>query len=87
MFRMTDGLPDREPTRRDLAVIEAEWPLIEAGMAALDAEIRGLFSAEVGDELDVRRVRRARRRALRVPVLKVRVPVASVAGSWGGEAA
>jgi hypothetical protein len=81
MSRMPEGLPDREPTRRDLAAIEAEWPLIEAGLTALDAEIRRLLCADVADELDVRRVRRARRRVLRAPA-------ASVArGSWGGEAA
>jgi hypothetical protein len=79
---MQDGLPDREPTRRDLAAIEAEWPLIEAGLAAVDAEIRSLLAADVVDELVVRRARRARRRVLRV------VPaVAAGRGPWGGEAA
>jgi hypothetical protein len=79
---MQDGLPDREPTRRDLAAIEAEWPLIEAEMAALDAQIRALLATESVDELAVRRVRRAGRRVLRV----VPAPTAG-RGPRGGEAA
>ena len=67
-----------EPTARELALIEAEWPSIEADMVALDGEIRALTSADAVDELDVRRVRRARRVALRAVVVRP---------SLGGEAA
>ena len=90
MFRMTDGrhrmpdgLPDREPTRKDLAAIEREWPPIERDLAVLDGQIQRLTVGDRVDELAVRRVRRARRRVLRVPI------VGSVAGHrvWGGEVA
>jgi hypothetical protein len=78
MFRMPELLPDAEPTGAELAAIENEWPLIAAELAELDAEIRTLTFGVGVDELDVRRVRRQRRRALRVPVTRVR---------YGGEAA
>jgi hypothetical protein len=53
-----------EPTAADLAAIEAEWPLIEADLCVLDAQIRAL-SAEGGPSLlDWRRLRRAERRVL-----------------------
>lgn len=62
------------PSPSDLAAIEAEWPQIEAGLAELDAEIRGLYPSE----LDWRRKRRseaqltrtATRTALPVTVLR-----------------
>ena len=78
MFRMPELLPDAEPTGADLAAIENEWPLIAAELSALDAEIHALTFGAGVDELDVRRVRRQRRQALRVPVTRVR---------YGGEAA
>ena len=78
MFRMPESLPDAEPTGPELAAIEQEWPQIAAELSALDAEIRALAFGVGVDELDVRRVRRQRRRALRVPVTRVR---------YGGEAA
>jgi hypothetical protein len=45
------------PSPDDLAAIEAEWPQIEADLAALDAEIRELYGAGHGrpTELDWRR--------------------------------
>ena len=62
---------DREPSAADLAAIEAEWPLIEAGLAELDAEIaevrHGVGSRSARQAW--RRYRRIARRALRrVPV-------------------
>jgi len=50
---------DEEPTAGALAAIEAEWPLIEAELAALDAEIRALLVAGGPGALDWRRLRRA----------------------------
>ena len=83
MFRMPDGLPDREPTRKDLAAIEREWPRIARDLAVLDARIAALMVGDRVDELAVRRVRRACRRVLRVPA------VGLVTGHrvWGGEVA
>jgi hypothetical protein len=78
MFRMPEPLPDAEPTGRELAAIEEEWPQIAAELAELDAEIRALTFGVGVDELDQRRVRRQRRQVLRVPVSRVR---------FGGEAA
>jgi hypothetical protein len=56
-------LPDG-PTAADLADIEREWPLIEAEMELLDAEITALTAGGRVSELDRRRVRRAQRRVL-----------------------
>jgi hypothetical protein len=53
-----------EPTAADLAAIEAEWPLIEAELSALDAQIRILTAAGGLSSLDWRRLRRAERRVL-----------------------
>jgi hypothetical protein len=55
-----------EPTAADLAAIEQEWPVIEAELAQLDAEISALFTGGQASELDRRRVRRAQRRAMQV---------------------
>lgn len=53
------------PSAGDLAAIEREWPLIEAEVALVGAEIR-VLTAEPGPcELDWRRVRRAERRFAR----------------------
>jgi hypothetical protein len=58
-----------EPSPADLAAIEREWPLIEAEMAMLDAQIV-ILSAEGGrpSPLDWRRLRRAQHRAMRTAV-------------------
>jgi hypothetical protein len=54
------------PSAADLAAIEVEWPLIEAELAVVDAEIR-LLACEGGPSvLDWRRLRRAQRQALRI---------------------
>lgn len=57
-----------EPTPEALAAIEAVWPLIEADMDVLDAEIAVINAADRGGptELDWRRLRRAEARALAV---------------------
>jgi hypothetical protein len=55
---------DKEPTRADLAAIEAEWPVIEAELGVLDAEIAALTATGGPGPLDWRRLRRARRRLL-----------------------
>ena len=55
----------REPTRRELAAIEAEWPLIEAEMAVVDAEVAAARTCDAMTELGRRRVRRARARLTR----------------------
>jgi uncharacterized protein DUF6284 len=49
----------REPTRRELQAIEAEWPLIEAELAVVDAEIAAARLGDDMSELGRRRVRRA----------------------------
>ena len=53
----------KEPTAANLAAIEAEWPLIEAELAVVDAEAR-LLAAGRPSPLDWRRLRRAQRRVL-----------------------
>jgi hypothetical protein len=58
------GWDDEEPTPADLAAIEREWPLIEAELAVLDAEISALSGTGGPSPLDWRRLRRARRRLL-----------------------
>ncbi len=55
---------DQEPTADDLAAIEAEWPLIDAELAELDASIRVLMADGGPSPLDWRRLRRAERRVL-----------------------
>jgi hypothetical protein len=58
------NLNDDGPTAADLAAIDAQWPLIEAEMAVLDAEIR-ILTVERPSELDWRRLRRAEHGVLR----------------------
>jgi hypothetical protein len=67
---------EREPSAEELAAIDAEWPQIEADLAALDAEIDVLCAHGQVCELDRRRVRRKGRRALTVSR-----PVSGVDGS------
>ncbi|MFI5935778.1 DUF6284 family protein [Actinoplanes sp. NPDC051494] len=65
-----NGRTDREPTPEGLVTIEAVWPLIEADMDVLDAEIALINAADNGGptEIDWRRLRRAEARALAVAV-------------------
>jgi hypothetical protein len=51
---------DREPTARELQNIEAEWPLIAAELAVVDAEIAMLQTGDESSELNRRRLRRAK---------------------------
>jgi len=57
-----------EPTRRELAAIEAEWPLIAADLDVLDAEISLIYAEDNGGPtvLDWRRLRRAEAAVTRV---------------------
>jgi hypothetical protein len=56
---------DIEPTKAELKAIDAEWPLIAAELAVVEAEIALLCTPHGPTELDWRRLRRARSRALR----------------------
>jgi hypothetical protein len=58
------GAADAGPTAEDLAAIEAQWPLIEAELAVVDAEVR-MASADSPSDLDWRALRRAQARVLR----------------------
>jgi len=53
-----------EPSAVELAAIEAEWPVMAAELAVVDAEIRALSAAGGPSPLDWRRLRRAERRVL-----------------------
>lgn len=52
------------PSRADIQAIEAEWPLIAAEMAVVDAEAAMARADEI-TELDQRRLRRAKARVTR----------------------
>jgi hypothetical protein len=52
--------PEREPSARDLAAIEAEWPLIDADLAVTDAE--AAIAAGFGGDLGRSRLTAAQRR-------------------------
>jgi hypothetical protein len=65
-----------EPTRAELAAIEAEWPLIEAELAVLDAEIRILAAAGGPSPLDWYRLRRAERQVLTARLRLICLPAA-----------
>ena len=73
-----------EPTRADLAAIEAEWPLIEAELAVLDAQIRMLAAAGGPSPLDWRRLRRAEHQVL---TARLRLTPATVKNAPGPAAA
>ncbi|MFE9553222.1 DUF6284 family protein [Streptomyces sp. NPDC006703] len=59
---VTGFLPDIEPSAADLDAIENEMPLILARVELLDAQIITLD--RIPNELDARRIRRARRKVL-----------------------
>ncbi|MFI6073824.1 DUF6284 family protein [Actinoplanes sp. NPDC051343] len=75
---MTIPRHDDEPTGADLSAIEAQWPLIEAELSLLDAEIANIYAAEHGGPtpLDWRRLRRAEARVTRVAAELAARPVA-----------
>lgn len=56
---MEPNIWSQGPTARELQAIEAEWPLISAELAVLDAEITCLQTGEQSSELSRRRLRRA----------------------------
>ena len=58
MLRMSHGFRDREPSAKELAAIDAEWPLIAAELDVVDAEA-ALVRAP-GD-LTARRLAKAKR--------------------------
>jgi hypothetical protein len=62
---LADDMDTEGPTSKDLAAIETEWPLIEAEMALVDAEIRILTVHGGPSTLDWRRLRRAEARVIR----------------------
>lgn len=72
-----------EPTAADLAAIEAEWPLVEAELGLLDAQIVALSAARGPSALDWRRLRRAERRVL---AARLRLMAARPAGMAQGAA-
>jgi hypothetical protein len=57
---------DGEPTDIELRTIEAEWPLIVAEMAVVDAEIAAARMGDGMTELGRRRIRRAETRLSQV---------------------
>ena len=61
---------DSDPTATDLSGIEDEWPLIEAELDVLDAEISLIYAEDHGgpSPLDWRRLRRAEQRVVRAAV-------------------
>ncbi len=59
---VTGFLPDIEPTPAELDAIDTEMPLILARVELLDAQIITLDRTP--NELDARRIRRARRKVL-----------------------
>ncbi|MGW0945195.1 DUF6284 family protein [Streptomyces sp. NPDC002623] len=67
-----------EPTAAELDAIESEMPVIAADVELLDAQI--VLLDRVPSELDARRLRRARRRALaaRVELANLTAGVAGV---------
>lgn len=60
-----DAPEDDEPTTQDLAAIEDEWPLIEAELGLVAAEIAVLTTEPHPSELDWVRLRLAERRVCR----------------------
>ncbi|MFC7896401.1 DUF6284 family protein [Streptomyces sp. NPDC057381] len=71
-----------EPTNAELDAIEQEMPVILADVDMLDAQITTLD--RVPSEVDERRIRRARRRALAARVVQINQTAA--AGLPGGAA-
>lgn len=56
---------DMEPTPAALSAIEREWPLLDAELALVDAQVTLLNAEGGGSVLDWRRLRRAEQRVLR----------------------
>lgn len=79
---VTAFAPYMEPTDAELDAIEQEMPVVLADVDLLDAQIVTLDRTPT--ELDIRRLRRARRRALAARVALLNRP--SVTGLSGGAA-
>ena len=68
-----------EPSAADLAAIEQEWPLIEAELDLLNAQIAFINAGPYASVLDGRRVRRAAHRVIEAArVLADRAPETEV---------
>jgi hypothetical protein len=65
---------EREPSARELAAIEREWPLIAADLAVLDAEITILDAESAGQVSDLawRRLANAHTQARTARPLSIR---------------
>ncbi|MEW1724386.1 DUF6284 family protein [Streptomyces sp. NPDC093109] len=72
---VTAFAPWLEPTAAELDAIEREMPVIAADVELLDAHIMTLDRTPT--ELDVRRIRRARRRALAARVARLNLTAAA----------
>lgn len=73
---------DEGPTDADLAALLLEEPLIEAGIALVDAEIR-LLTAERGPMLlDLVRLRRAQARVARETVARAALADVNERADW-----
>jgi hypothetical protein len=66
IIRLRSARRSDEPTAAELAEIEKEWPLIEAELELLDAEIALVTSGRLANHMDHKRKRRAERRVLTV---------------------
>lgn len=65
MARQRTHWQDREPSPADLVSIEREWPLIDAELAVVDAQVTLANAEGGGSALDWRRLRRAEQQVLR----------------------
>ncbi len=70
------------PIVADLATTEAEWPLMDADLAVVNAAIRLLPAVGGPSPLDWRRLRRARRRVLSAR-LRLAAPVPADVAAGG----
>ncbi|GAA0720605.1 hypothetical protein Drose_06875 [Dactylosporangium roseum] len=64
-MKLVRPVPSDGPSPADLAAIQREWPLIEAEMALVAAEIRVLTAEPQPTVRDWHRLRTAERRVLR----------------------
>lgn len=71
---------DQEPSAAELAAIEREWPLIDADLSLLDAEIRVLSAHGGPSPLDWRRLRRAERQVIAAHARMLTTPAGDPSG-------
>ncbi|CUU57841.1 hypothetical protein Ga0074812_11543 [Parafrankia irregularis] len=67
---------EREPTRAELAAIEAEWPSIAADLAEVDREIAAIRAAEDASLIRVGGAGRGKTSPAAVTLAAFRLPVA-----------